>query len=212
MDRIAALCLLLPALAAPGCVNWVASRLPPTTVAPMAVPVNSIMVPVLNQDQVWEQVVDVVDDFFKIQREERVRLIDNILTEGRIDTYPRTGSTFFEPWNTDSVTPYERLESTLQSIRRQAVLRVIPTAGGYQIEVLVTKELEDVARPESVTLSAGNLRNDNSVQRYATPARVSGPATIGWIPLGRDYALEQEILAQIQARFPGAPTALLQTY
>jgi len=199
-------------LTAPGCVNWVASQLPPTAVAAAAVPPNSFLIPVLNQDLIWEQVVDVVDDFFKIQHEERVRLIDNILTEGRIDTYPRTGSTFFEPWNTDSVTPYERLESTLQSIRRQAVLRVIPTEGGYLIEALVTKELEDVARPESVNLSANNFRNDSSVQRYATPARASGPATIGWIPLGRDYALEQEILAQIQGRFPGAPTPLLPTY
>jgi hypothetical protein len=195
-----------------GCIGWVSSQLPPTVVAPAVVPPNSILIPVLNQDAVWEQIVDVVDDYFKVQREERVRLIDNILTEGRIDTYPRTGSTIFEPWNGDSVTPYERLESTLQSIRRQAVVRVIPTEGGYQVEATVTKELEDVARPESVSLSAGNLRNDSSQQRYASPPRTSGPPTIGWIPLGRDYALEQELLTQIQARFPGAPTPLLPTY
>jgi hypothetical protein len=186
--------------------------LPPTVVAPAVVPPNSILIPVLNQDAVWEPIVDVVDDYFKVQREERVRLIDNILTEGRIDTYPRTGSTIFEPWNGDSVTPYERLESTLQSIRRQAVIRVIPTEGGYQVEATVIKELEDVARPERVTLSANNFRNDSSVEHYTGPPRVSGPATIGWIPLGRDYALEQELLMQIQARFPGAPTPLLPTY
>lgn len=203
--------LLIALCASSGCVNWVSSQLPPTTVAPNVVPPNSVMIPVTNQDLVWEQTVDVVDDFFKVQREERVRLIENILTEGRIDTYPRTGSTYLEPWNPDSVTPYERLESTLQSIRRQAVVRVIPTEAGYLIEVCVTKELEDVTRPESVTLSAGNLRNDNSIQRYASPPRTGEQMTVGWIPLGRDYALEQEILAQLQARFPGAPIPLLPT-
>ena len=178
----------------------------------MVVPVNSVLIPVLDQEVVWEQIVDVIDDYFKVQREERVRLIENILTEGRIDTYPRTGSTIFEPWNFDSTTPYERWESTLQSIRRQATVRVIPTEGGYQVETTVIKELEDVDRPESVSLSAGNLRNDNSVRRYVSPARESSSGTVGWIPLGRDYALEQEILMQIRGRFPGAPTPLLPTY
>jgi hypothetical protein len=37
--------------------------------------------------------VDAVDDYFRIEREERVRLIGGVLTEGRIDTFPITGST-----------------------------------------------------------------------------------------------------------------------
>lgn len=52
-----------------------------------------------------------------------MKSIGDILTEGTLTTYPRTGSTIFEPWNTDSVNPYERLESTLQSIRRKSIVR-----------------------------------------------------------------------------------------
>ena len=43
------------------------------------------------------------------------------LTEGRIDTFPKPGATLLEPWDHDSADSYERLESTLQSIRRYAV-------------------------------------------------------------------------------------------
>ena len=38
----------------------------------------------------------------------------------------------------------EKLHATLQSIRRRATIRVIPTDGGYLLEVLVQKELEDI--------------------------------------------------------------------
>ena len=60
----------------------------------------------MDRDLVWDQVVDVVDDYFRMQHEERVRLVGDLLTEGRLDTYPRSGSTIFEPWNRDSVTPH----------------------------------------------------------------------------------------------------------
>ena len=94
----------------------------------------------------WDQIVDVVDDYFKIEKEERVRLVGDLLTEGRLDTYPRGGSTIFEPWGNDSANAYEKLESTLQSIRRIAQVRVIPAQAGFQVEVIVYKELEDVPR------------------------------------------------------------------
>jgi hypothetical protein len=156
----------------------------------------------MDRDFVWDQVVDVVDDYFRVEREERVRLVGDLLTEGRLDTYPRGGSTIFEPWNGDSADLYERWESTLQSIRRTALVRVIPAEAGFLVDVQVTKELEDVPRPETGAVSSTNasaLRNDNALRRVTNPL-AGPPPTIGWIPQGRDMALEQEILAHIQAR------------
>lgn len=160
----------------------------------------------MDRDLVWEQLVDVVDDYFKIEREERVRLSGDVLTEGRLDTYPRTGSTLLEPWNTDSVNRYERLESTLQSIRRRALVRVIPAEGGFLVDLSVLKELEDVPHPENASASWMNLRNDNSLRRYADPIAGRQP-TLGWIGIGRDVALEQTMLAQLQSRFGVGPPA-----
>jgi hypothetical protein len=198
------------ALALAGCHAWhPPSYNPPEMVfGPLPPPQgNPVVVTVMDRDFVWDQVVDVVDDYFRVQREERVRLVGDLLTEGRLDTYPRSGSTIFEPWNRDSVTPYDRWESTLQSIRRTALVRVIPAEAGFLVEVQVHKELEDVPRPETGAISLTNsqaLRNDDSLHRIANPVGGQQP-TLGWIPQGRDAALEQVILAQIQARLAGHP-------
>ena len=160
---------------------------------------NPLFVPIADHDFVWDQVVDEVDNYFKISLEDRVRVVGNVLTEGRIETFPTAGATFFEPWRKDSATPYEKMYSTLQSMRRHAVVRVAPTAGGYSIEVAVFKELEDVSRPEHSTVGTATLRHDGTLVRVQGGAATS-PATLGWIPLGRDLSLEQQILAEIRAR------------
>ncbi|MBI3836792.1 MAG: hypothetical protein HY288_02510 [Planctomycetia bacterium] len=200
------------ALALVGCNAWHPPTYVPPEIAfgPPPLQANPAVVPVMDRDLLWEQVADVVDDYFKIQKEDRVRLVGDLLTEGLLTTYPRNGSTIFEPWNGDSSTPYERLESTLQSIRRTAVVRVIPAEAGFLIEVQVLKELENVPQPETGTVSQTNsaaLRNDNSLQRVTNPVGGQQPA-LGWIGQGRDVALEQLILAQIQGRlgaFGGGP-------
>jgi len=210
LSRAARLVRVLPcALALWGCQAWnPPSYIPPQSVMgplPPPPPGNPAIVTAMDRDFVWEQVVDVVDDYFRIQHEDRVRLVGDLLTEGRLDTYPRGGSTIFEPWNGDSVTPYDRWESTLQSTRRTAMVRVMPAEAGFLVEVQVLKELEDVARPESGAISVRNsqaLRNDNALQRVANPTGGQQP-TLGWIDQGRDVALEQVILAQIMARVNG---------
>jgi hypothetical protein len=69
------------------------------------------------------------------------------------------------------------------------------------VDVVVTKELEDVLRPEAGSASrAANLRNDNSLRRYIDPVTGTQP-TLGWIRLGRDVALEQKILMEMASRF-----------
>jgi hypothetical protein len=199
--------LFVCALVLAGCRNFAPTRYNPPQFGfgPPLPQVNPIVVTAMDREMVWEGVADVVDDYFKIAHEERVKLVGDMLTEGRIDTYPRGGSTIFEPWNSDSATPYERLESTLQSIRRTALVRVIPDPAGFRIEVQVMKELENVPRPETGAVSLANpaaLRNDDSLIRVTSPVAGQQP-NIGWIPMGRDLALEQEMLAQIQARLGG---------
>jgi hypothetical protein len=160
---------------------------------------NPAVLPGVDRDLLWQHLVDVMDDYFTIDREEPVRQIDDVLTEGRIDTFPDIGSTYFEPWRRDSANGYEKLESTLQTIRRQATVRVIPTAGGYLVDLAVFKELEDVARPEHATAGAATLRHDTSLERVVQPIG-DQPFVQGWIPLGRDVALEQRMLVQLRNR------------
>ncbi len=169
---------------------------------------NPVLLPIGDHVCVWEAVVDVVDDYFKIEREEPVRHVDGILTLGRLETFPEVGSTIFEPWRRDSANSYEKLESTLQTIRRQATVRVTPAEGGYWAEVVVFKELEDVVQPAHATAGAATFRNDSSLTRVVSPI---GEQEINedWIPKGRDMALEQRIIEQLLARVGAARPAPL---
>ena len=164
---------------------------------------NPLHVPPCPPEFVWDQLIDVLDDYFRIGQENRVKRVGNILTEGRVDTVPQSGSTYFEPWRKDSTPGFERLHATLQSVRRRAVARVTPTAGGYLIDIAVYKELEDVDRPEQSTVGSATLRNDGTIIRQEDRSQF-GAATLGWIPQGRDVSLEQRILSDLRARLTQA--------
>lgn len=160
---------------------------------------NPVFVPAGDPEFIWNQVVDTVDDYFKIAREDRVRVVGGVLTEGRIHTHPTPAATLLEPWRRDSVGSYERLHSTLQTLRRRAEIRVVPMADGYSIEVAVLKELEDVSRPEHATVGGSTIRHDGSLVRGETTPDGS-PVTLGWISQGRDFNLEQRMLAELRGR------------
>jgi hypothetical protein len=177
----------------------------------VAVVENPVFVQGKNHEMIWEQLVDVVDDYFDIAKEEPVRVIGDTIVRGRIATLPLTGATVFDQlWRPDGVTAYERWEATLQSIRRYALISVSPTDGGYFVDLQVFKEMEDVAQTEHATAGAATFRHDTSVERYSD-ALHSAPPTVGWIPLGRDIAVEQKMLAEIKARLcssPGVPVGV----
>ncbi len=168
---------------------------------------NPIAVPVADENLAWDQIADVVSDYFTIAREQRARRDGHALMEGFIETAPQDGATWLEPHRRDSVGSFNRWESTFQTIRRRAVVRVIPDAAGYLVEVIVEKELEDLPKPEHATAGAATFRNDSSLpsRRLEQVSRTrSAPR---WIPLGRDPPLEQRMLAEIHARLSGIHTA-----
>lgn len=176
-----------------------------------AAPPSVVRVPVLDRQWAWEQLVDTVDDYFRIESESPVQLIGDVITEGRIDTFPQIGATILEPHRPDSVGRYNRWESTFQTIRRRATLRVIPEANGYLVDAVIIKELEDLPRPEGSLAGAATFRNDDSLRTGrlgdVNPTRLSDT----WIVLGRDVELEQALLAEIHMRVSNTrPPPLLQ--
>jgi hypothetical protein len=168
-------------------------------------PGNPVVVPVVDEELAWDQIVDVVSDYFTVTREQRARRAE-LPMEGRIETAPQDGASWLEPHRRDSVGSFNRWESTFQTIRRRAVVRVVPDAAGYLVEVVVEKELEDLPRPVHATAGAATFRNDASLpsRRLENVSRThSSPR---WIALGRDIALEQRILAEMHARLRGVVT------
>jgi hypothetical protein len=176
--------------------------------APMGAPIvagppNPIVVPVIDEGLAWDQISDVIDDYFTISREQRARRSGETWTEGRIETAPLTGATVLEPWRHDSVGRFNRWESTFQSIRRRALVRVIPDAAGYLVEVIVEKELEDLPKPEKATVGPASFGSEQTLPSHRLEQLARTHSSPKWIPLGRDPALEQRILADIHARLNG---------
>ncbi len=163
---------------------------------------NPVHVPLANHQFVWDTTVNVVERYFVIRREDAVRLVGSVLTEGRIDAGPQRVPTIFEPWHEDAAGSSDRIEATLQSLRHRAVVRVTPSRGGFDVHVAVFKELEDVPRPEHATAGAATFRYDGSLRREAEPVG-SQPTDEGWIAAGRDTGLEQVILARLQRALGG---------
>jgi len=165
---------------------------------------NPIVVPVTNEEFAWDQIADVVSDYFTIAREQRAQREGELVTEGRIDTAPQIGATWLEPHRKDSVGSFNRWESTFQTIRRRATVRVIPDAAGYLVEVIVEKELEDLPSPEKATAGAAVFRGDDSLPSRRLEEVNRTRASPCWLQLGRDPLLEQRMLGEIQARLGGA--------
>jgi hypothetical protein len=141
-------------------------------------------------DTVWNATVAVVNDYFSINTEDRI---------GRkIVTEPRIGATLLEPWNGDSVGMYDRLESTLQTMRRFAEVTVNPApGGGFLVKVVVYKELEDLVKPDRQQAGRAVFNNDFPINRTHDIVGAL-PAPSGWIQRGRDPNLERVILKRIR--------------
>jgi hypothetical protein len=168
---------------------------------------NPIAVPVADELFAWDQIADVVSDYFTIAREQQARRSGEAVMEGFIETAPQVGATWLEPHRRDSVGNFNRWESTLQTIRRRALVRVIPDAAGYLVEVIVEKELEDLPKPEHATAGAATFRNDSSLPSRRLEQVNHTRSSPRWISLGRDPLLEQRILCDIHARL-GAVSAV----
>lgn len=158
--------------------------------APRPVCDNPLIVPSNDFEGLWRETIGVLDEYFDIRSENR--LARTIVTD------PILGATVLEPWRNDSVTLRDRVESTLQTIRRFARVQIDPVPGrGYAVKVEVYKELEDLAKPDRQSAGRAVFNNDFPVNRTR---EVVGPVPVPnqWIPRGRDTQLEQAILDKLR--------------
>jgi hypothetical protein len=139
---------------------------------------------------VFEKVLEVVGDYFEIAYSNRY--------DGRIETFPRTSPGLEQPWKPGSPDCYQRLEATLQSMRRRAIVLIQPADdGGYFIEVTVYKELEDLPQPTRMLAGGSAFRTEPTVERQFEVIDAAAFES-NWIPKGRDTVLEQLILQRLK--------------
>lgn len=139
---------------------------------------------------VYERVLDVVDDYFDIKPSSRY--------SGVIETLPRIAPGYEQWWKPGSPDARERLLATFQTMRQYAVVRIwAGERGGYRVYVEVYKELEELPNPSAARFGAAVFREAPTVERQVEVVSVQSSER-GWIPKGRDPAMEQAILRKIQ--------------
>lgn len=140
--------------------------------------------------KVFENVLQVLGDYgFEIAESNRY--------DGRIETVPRIAPGVIQFLKPGSPNLYERTLATLQSYRHRVSILIQPADnGGFFLEVIARKELEDIPRPIKQTAGAAIFRVDNSVERQF---EVIDPTSFDstWIFKGRDADLEQKIIQQL---------------
>lgn len=141
--------------------------------------------------QVWEHVIDVLDDTFELKSPSRYA--------GYIETQPRIAPGFEQPWKPGSPDKRERLIATAQTVRNTAKVWISAgDRGGYRVYVEVWRELLDQERPDRAIGGAAVFQEAPTVDRRFDVVGVESSAERNWIPAGRDYAFEQKILARIR--------------
>jgi hypothetical protein len=191
-------CHRLPALMMP--LPSLPAQLPFAPPPPVEVPVsNPTRIPLVDPDFLWNQVVDAVDDYFRIDNEQPLRRTNVEWLEGKLITFPEVSGTMLEPWRNDAARGFERLQSTFMTIRRTATVRVINEEGGYTIDIVVMKEQEDVDQAEFSNVGAAAQTATGAIIRNENQRRQL-PLTLGWYEIGRDRELEQRLMANILGR------------
>jgi hypothetical protein len=143
----------------------------------------------------WERTVTVLHDYhFNIQREDRFASV--------IETDYRTGSGILEPWHHDSVGMFNRLESTLQPIRRKVQVSLFPdeSGAGYRVGVEAWKEIEYLPGLAANSPGGATFSESTPLERDLNPV-VGQTAPSQWIRQGRDVELEQSILQSLMAAY-----------
>jgi len=181
--RITLASLLFLLAVAGGCAS-------PPLVAPTAAS-PGIRLSEAQRDAWWERSVRVLNgNHFQVSRESKL--------EGVIETAWRGGSGLLEPWHGDSVGVSNRLESTLQSIRRRVVVLLQSSAdNSFVLSVRVDKEIEDLPGLAANYEGGATFSESQPLNRdLSQVVGQTGPSR--WVSVGRDPLLEQKILAEIR--------------
>ena len=147
-------------------------------------------------DQVWDACVESLQDKgMEIDRQDR--------RFGIITTKPMVGKQFFEFWRNDAANSDDLMLSSLHTIRRTVKVQV-NSRGATRYEVAVEAQAQRASLPGAAVdsvVEAFELLGRQGVSPYPRRRDYIRPKPKPeWVDLGREPALEQNILDDISGR------------
>src|SRR5262249_53842212 len=138
-------CLALLAALAVGCTSTSSSVVEMTPIVGVNVPYvsdsNPVYIPLSDYGRVFENCLRVLGDY-------GFTFAESVRYDGRIETEPRTAPGILLILKPGSPSIYERTLATLQAYRHRVTIIIHPAdQGGFFLEVVARKELEDLGRP-----------------------------------------------------------------
>jgi len=140
----------------------------------------------------------VFENTLRVLIDHEFEILESNRYDGRIETVPRIAKGFGIRGMNGSPSMYERSLAHLQTIRHRVSVMIQPAdGGGYFIEVVVRKELEDLPKPLRATAGGAIFHAENNVERQF---EVIDPTVMqsNWIYKGRDEAFEQQIICRLK--------------
>ncbi|MFO0839881.1 MAG: hypothetical protein U1D55_15320 [Phycisphaerae bacterium] len=119
---------------------------------------------------------------------------------GLVVSQPTTSAQWFEFWRCDAPGGYQLLESSLHTIRRTVTIHLEPQPqpGSHRVSVEVQKERLN-APSRQVTTASGALAIYSERMPTEEGLRAIRGEAAYWTPLGRDEAMEQNLLDKLVA-------------
>jgi len=133
----------------------------------------------------------------RVLQELRFQIVYPRIAEGRIETGPVTGASWFEFWREDTARD-QRLESSLHTTRRRVAIAISPKETG--VEILVKAAKQRLSAPGAGPMSLGESVGAHTARDRSLLSRWDdlAPTSYEWIDMGRDEDLEQLILGRVQ--------------
>ena len=191
---------VLPALAL-GCQN-----LSPAFDMPPILPVGTD--PIQDQNPVYiplpkKEYGRVIETSLQVLFDYGFEIAESNRYSGNIEAVPRTAPGLLLLFRPGSPDLYERVLATTQSYRHRVSVVIQPADpqgaehGGYFVEFIVRKELEDLPRPVRSSVGGSVFRSESTVNRQ-TEVIDAAYFDTAWIYRGRDQYLEQELIRRFK--------------
>ena len=143
----------------------------------------------LPYEVVWRATVDTIEKDFQIERQDH--------EGGRIVTRYKEGRTILEPWGMDAQTRYEKLEETVNRVRRRVEAEVTPGEGMSTVAVTVVRERLNYEPPATEYEEGPPATPEEREQAAIAAARTPREQ---WTFMGSDDLVAQRILREIAER------------